>query len=90
MPEVGWTRRNLCFICLKRGVVRIFSGIGAGGFAACADHRTNAENEALEPLSDPNVSNNWTVKAYEIDTTDDGYPRPGRLLWSAKKRLAKI
>jgi len=87
-----WNSRTLCYVCHRShqrdvpATIRVFSGIGGGGFSACKEHEAIAITRALEPLSDTRTTDDYTVTATEVLVNEDGGPKPGRVLWRATKR----
>lgn len=89
---MNYPRWSYCYVCHKQGIaclasIRIFSGIGGGGYAACGQHEEQAATDALEPLGDPRTHKDYSVTAYTIDWVD-GRPKMGRRLWEATARNA--
>jgi hypothetical protein len=88
-----WGRNYRCYLCQQargRATVRVFSGTYGGGYPTCDEHLDKTITVAMEPLQNPRIPLNdgYTVRAYEVVEGDDGYPRMGRLLWSARRREA--
>lgn len=72
-------------------VVRVFSGGYGGGFAACKLHTQTALTKAMKPLIDPNCPIDpakYTVEAFEVKYAPDGFPSPGRKLFTARRKVA--
>ena len=92
MSALGWNERWCCYVCKRAGAsdvhatVRIFSGIGASGFPACAEHVNHADTAALTPLNDPCIAPGYKVSAYVVEADEYGFPKLGRKMWEASPR----
>ena len=85
-----WNERWCCFVCARHGlarraVIRVFSGIGGGGFPACSEHIPHAESAALAPLREGDVVDDYTVTACRVVTDEHDAPQLGEPIWHAKK-----
>lgn len=85
-----WPKPYLCYLCAKdkqvtRAAVRIFSGIGGGGFPACQTHVGVAEVAAIKPLSAPATSVGYRVTGYSVVEDEYGMPQLGPAMWVVEK-----
>lgn len=75
-----------CMRCSEPASIRIFSGIGCGGFPGCAQHAELVTTIALETLDSDNLADGYRVVAYEVRKSGYGYLELGRILWKAQRK----
>lgn len=85
-----WGSHYRCYWCAKGhrqvpATIRVFAGIGGGGWPACAEHERKATERALSSLFG-GVVGNYTVKAYRVEPDEEGWPSMTALLFSARRR----
>lgn len=85
-----WPKHYCCMTCGVPAAVRIFSGspIGAavsGGWPACWTHVGDAETRALAHLRTSLTPPDWRVTAHRVDIDEEGWPKPGAVMWEAKR-----
>lgn len=90
-----WPRHYRCHFCkpvIVPALIRVLSGIYGGGWPACARHENLAIDAAFAPLRDTKIGvvENYEVTAYRVDIDDQGHPKMGRKLWSARVRKATL
>lgn len=80
-------RHYRCILCGAAPTIRVFSGVGAGGFAGCERHANAVIDRALAPMLDRWASRDYITIAYDVIYAHDG-PRLGRPLWRAMRKAA--
>jgi hypothetical protein len=92
----SWPRYYRCYQCAKQGfgrvgaTIRLFVGtdVGAmmaGGYPACDIHARSEIEIALTTLL-RNRDQTWKVTAYAIEPDEQGWPRLGRVIFTARPK----
>ena len=94
MPEPVmkfWGSHYRCYWCAKDGnkqepaTIRVFSGIGGGGWPDCGEHEQKAIEKALRSLF-VGLVGNYSIKAYRVGVDEEGWPMMTELLFTARRR----
>jgi hypothetical protein len=86
------TSHTRCWFCdqeqiTRAATIRAFSGTYGGSFPACDVHANKAISLALEPLTSKGINpETYIVRVYAVVGDGYGYPRPGPLLFTARRK----